>query len=243
MKINLDEGYSFGLGLFETIHIRKNRALFLKEHLLRLNRSIDVLNFKFSKIYEKEILRYLEDNKSSKENEVMKIILSEKNKFFLKRDYNYAEEQYKEGFRLNISKIKRNESSIFTYHKTLNYAENIYEKRKSKEYGYDEPLFLNTKGLITEGATSNIFFIKGDNLVSPNLESGLLNGIVREWIIKNYKVKEIELFYDDIKFFDEAFLTNSLFGIMPIKSIENIIFTTNEKSKKILEEYRKSIEI
>lgn len=242
MKINFDEGYAFGLGLFETIHIYKNRAIFLKEHLRRINNSIESLGLNFSKITEMEILKYLKENKNLEENEVLKIILSEKNKICLKHDYKYGNENYKSGFSLNIANTRRNESSIFTYHKTLNYAENIYEKRRSIKLAYDEPLFLNTKGLVTEGATSNIFFVKDGELITPKLENGLLNGIIREWLLEKYEVKEMEIYYSDIKDFDEAFLTNSLFGIMPVKSIENIIFESRKRSDELLKKYRENIE-
>lgn len=241
MEINFDEGYAFGLGLFETIHLHKNRALFLEEHLERMNNSIEILKLNLSKITEIEVLKYLEQDKNLEENEVLKIILSEKNKIFLKREYRYKKEDYEKGFSLNISKTRRNENSIFTYHKTLNYAENIYEKRISLESGYDEALFLNSKGSVTEGATSNIFFVKNKELITPKLEEGLLNGIIRKWLIKKYKVKETVISYSDIKYFDEAFLTNSLFGIMPVKSIEDIVFKSRKESEELLKEYRKNI--
>lgn len=238
MYIELDEGYTFGLGLFETIHIFKNKALFLKEHLDRLNISLEKLAINVSKISEKEVLDYLEENKDTSENGVLKIIISEKNKIFLKREYIYTEKHYERGFKLNISSTQRNESSIFTYHKTLNYADNIYEKRKSIKLGYDEPIFLNSKKCITEGATSNIFFIKNGEIFTPKLSCGLLDGIIRQWLMKNYKIREIELNSKDIKFYDEAFISNSLLGIMPVSSIETTTFQSREKSMELLKEYR-----
>ena len=40
MLIELDEGYSFGLGLFETILLYKGKPVFLDKHLSRINKSI-----------------------------------------------------------------------------------------------------------------------------------------------------------------------------------------------------------
>lgn len=241
MNIVLDDGYSFGLGLFETVHIFKNNALFLKEHLERINNSIDTLSLDTEKIFEQEVVEYLEENKSFKENEVLKIIVSEKNRIFLKRDYIYATENYEKGFKINISKTRRNENSVFTYHKSLNYADNIFEKRKSIKLGYDEALFLNPKNLICEGATSNIFFIKNKQIFTPNISSGLLDGIIRQWIIKNFEVIELEIPYDRIEKYDEVFITNSLIGIMPVASIENMTFSSKNKTLEILEKYKKAI--
>ena len=232
MLIELDEGYSFGLGLFETILLYNEKPIFLDEHLARINKSITDLELKIEKLKKDEVFQYLNNNKNTLEYEVLKIVLSEKNRIFLKREYTYTEKDYQKGFSLNISKVRRNESSIFTFHKTLNYGDNILEKRKSKKLGYDEPIFLNSKNQITEGATSNIFVVVEDKIYTPKLSYGLLNGIVRQYIISNYDVIEEEI---DLKFLnnaDEIFLTNSLFGIMPVNNLEKKGFKSKEIREK-----------
>ena len=242
MLIELDEGYSFGLGLFETILFYKGKPIFLDEHLARINKSITDLELKIEKLKKDEVFQYLNNNKNTLEYEVLKIVLSEKNRLFLKREYTYTEKDYQRAFSLNISEVRRNESSIFTFHKTLNYGDNILEKRKSKKMGYDEPIFLNSKNQITEGATSNIFVIVQDKIYTPKLSCGLLNGIVRQYIISNYDVIEKEI---DIKFLnnaDEIFLTNSLFGIMPVSNLEKKIFKSQKLGKNILQNYKKYLE-
>lgn len=133
MLIELDEGYSFGLGLFETILLYKGKPVFLDEHLARINKSIVDLGLNIDKLERDEVFQYLNNNKNTLEYEVLKMVLSEKNRLFLKREYTYTEKDYQRAFSLNISEVRRNESSIFTFHKTLNYGDNILEKRKSKK--------------------------------------------------------------------------------------------------------------
>ncbi len=247
MKIDLDEGYSFGLGAFETIYIYKGKAIFLDEHLKRINNSLKELKISDEFLSKKEIENFLEKNFSKEEeNQVLKIIVSEKNKIFLKRDYNYKKQDFEKGFNLNITRTLRNEKSIFTFHKTLNYGDNILEKRQSKLLGFDEPIFLNSQKQITEGATSNIFFVKKNKIYTPALTCGLLNGTLRKYIISNFEVKEEEIYLEDLKNFEEVFLTNSLFGIMPVVKIETETKKYEFKNKKIssciLGNYRKIIE-
>ena len=239
MLIELDDGYSFGLGLFETILLYKGKPVFLDEHLARINKSITDLELKIEKLKKDEVFQYLNNNKNTPEYEVLKIVLSEKNRLFLKREYTYTEKDYQKGFSLNISKVRRNESSIFTFHKTLNYGDNILEKRKSKKLGYDEPIFLNSKNQITEGATSNIFVVVENKIYTPKLSCGLLNGIVREYIISNYDIIESEIDLEFLDNADEIFLTNSLFGIMPVNNLEKKVFKSQEISKNILQNYKK----
>jgi len=216
MLIELDEGYSFGLGLFETILLYKGNPVFLDEHLARINKSIEDLALNIDKLEKNEVFQYLNNNKNTLE--------------------------YQRAFSLNISKVRRNESSIFTFHKTLNYGDNILEKRKSKKMGYDEPIFLNSKNQITEGATSNIFVEVEDKIYTPKLSCGLLNGIVRQYIISNYDIIESEIDLEFLNNADEMFLTNSLFGIMPVNNLEKKVFKSQKISKEILNKYRRDYE-
>ena len=57
MLIELDEGYSFGLGLFETILFYKGKPIFLDEHLARINKSITDLELKIEKLKKDEVFQ------------------------------------------------------------------------------------------------------------------------------------------------------------------------------------------
>ena len=145
MLIELDDGYSFGLGLFETILLYKGKPVFLDEHLSRINKSIVDLGLNIDKLEKDEVFQYLNNNKNTFEYEGLKIVLSEKNRLFLKREYTYIEKDYQKGFSLNISKVRRNESSIFTFHKTLNYGDNILEKKVFKSQEISKNILQNYK--------------------------------------------------------------------------------------------------
>ena len=57
MLIELDEGYSFGLGLFETILLYKGKPVFLDEHLARINKSIIDLELNIEKLKKEEVFQ------------------------------------------------------------------------------------------------------------------------------------------------------------------------------------------
>ena len=133
MLIELDDGYSFGLGLFETILLYKGKPVFLDEHLARINKSIVDLGLNIDKLERDEVFQYL-NNKNILEYEVLKIVLSEKNRLFLKREYTYTEKDYQKGFSLNISKVRRNESSIFNSKSVIDLL--ILAKCSSKKIGF-----------------------------------------------------------------------------------------------------------
>ena len=223
--MKLDEGFMFGLGAFETILIKNSKAIFIDDHLARLKNSLDTLSIE-NNIEKSDVLSYISERKI--ENGVLKIMVSKDNIILSFRDNHYTKEEYSKGFSLCTSKVLRNDTSKLTYIKSFNYGDNILEKRAAKENGYDEPIFLNTKKYICEGATSNIFFIKDDNIYTPRVENGLLNGIIRKKVVEKYDVKEIDIKHDEISQYEEVFITNSILGIMPVRSIDGYNFSMNK---------------
>lgn len=214
-NIQLDEGVLFGRGVFETILVKEGPILF-SEHIKRLNNAIEVLKLG-EKIEEKELLDEIE--KYEIKNKALKILVTPKNIIFIERDIKYKDEDYEKGFKLKLSKVIRNSTSLLTYVKSINYVENLIENQNAKEEGFNEVIFLNEKGFVTECSTANIFIVKSGLVYTPKLECGLLNGILREFVINNFSVIEKEITLRDLFESDEVFITNSLIGIMKVTSI------------------------
>lgn len=82
------------------------------------------------------------------------------------------------------SSWRRNEFSAITGHKVTSYLENALALRAAVANGYSEALLLNTQGDVCEGATSNVVYQMGDQLVTPALSSGCLPGITRNLALK-----------------------------------------------------------
>lgn len=237
-NITLDEGVLFGRGAFETIFV-KEEPIFFEKHIERLNNAISVLNIG-EKIDGKVIYDKIKDFKIR--NEAFKIVVTEKNIILSKRHITYKNEDYKNGFKLKISNVIRNSTSFLTYIKSINYIENLIENQKAKEIGYNEVIFLNEKGLVTEGSTSNIFMVKDSVIYTPKVECGLLNGILRMFIIGKFTVIEKEITLEELLECDEVFITNSLVGIMKVTSINEKSYNKDNITKKIIKEYKDYLE-
>lgn len=236
-KFILDSGFNFGLGVFETILVT-NKPHFLHEHVQRLNKGLKALNLQ-NHIDETYILNTLEVHKIT--DCVLKIVATEENVIISTRKSSYTPEQYTAGYKLKISDLKRNPFSHTTYIKSLNYTDNYLEKQKAKEDGYDEVLFSNIFENIAEGSLSNIFFIKNKEIYTPSIDVGILDGVMRGWVIKNFQVHQGYFALADIFSFDEVFLTNSIMGIMKVQSIDNIIYHHCPIYEEIRGKYQKMI--
>jgi branched-chain amino acid aminotransferase len=86
-----------------------------------------------------------------------------------------------------------------------NYAASLLASKEAGEMGYTQVLWLDAieKKYVEEVGTSNIFFLIGDELITPPLTGSILPGITRDSVIKiarklGLKVAERQLSVDEI---------------------------------------------
>ncbi len=103
----------------------------------------------------------------------------------------------------------------FVRHKTTNRAWRDSELRIAQESGYDEVLFLNERGELTEGSITNVFLEISGRLYTPPRSSGLLEGVFRRHLLKDrsLRITERVLFRGDLDRAGRVFLTNSVRGM------------------------------
>lgn len=117
-----------------------------------------------------------------------------------------------------------NSTSPNVRHKSLSYQANLLALAEARRAGADEVFFLNENGRLTEGAITNLFFIRDGRVFTPAVACGLLPGITREVVMElcrsqNIPVQEGEYTEDELREADEIFCTNSLKGIVRVKEI------------------------
>lgn len=242
-KISLDSGFFWGRGVFETILV-KEKPILLAEHIQRLNSGLTTLSVN-KKITEAEV--YIAAQKLNCKNCVLKIMVSEKNTIITTRAIPYNHSDYERGFSLGLSKVRRNSFSNLTYVKSFNYVENIIERDKIINKGYNEAIFLNTEGFLSEGAVSNIFFIENGAIFTPKIKCGLLPGIVRDFVIRNslsmgLKIQEGEFRLGELMEAEGVFITNSVMGIMKVSKIEDKVLNESLVVAEIKRYYDRYVE-
>lgn len=235
-NIEIDSGLFFGRGVFETILV-KEKAIFLDEHIERLNKAINALSLGKA-INKDDVISFINENNIK--NKALKIVVTEKNLVYSTREIKYKDEDYINGFKVRISEVLRNSTSRVVAFKTLNYLENIIEYELCQSSGFNEAIFFNELGNLCEGCTSNIFIVKNKNIYTPPVKDGLLPGVVRNWVIRNFQVKETRITKEELLNSDEVFLTNSLVGVIKVSSIEDKLFDS-EVVKEIKKQYDEAI--
>ena len=95
----------------------------------------------------------------------------------------HAPPPYQPGARVAVMPFPRNERSALSGVKTTSYAENVLALRMARRRGASEALFADTRGRLSEGTGSNVFWIDGTTVRTPPLDTGCLAGVTRSLVI------------------------------------------------------------
>jgi branched-chain amino acid aminotransferase len=109
--------------------------------------------------------------------------------------------------------------------KSLNYLNNVMAKLEARQRGADEALMLNVQGMVAEASVANVFVVRSGVLLTPPATDGALEGITRATVLDlaaalGIPAREQTLGRFDLFAADEAFLTGSGAGIVPVRSLD-----------------------
>jgi branched-chain amino acid aminotransferase len=106
--------------------------------------------------------------------------------------------------------------------KSLSYAANMLASRRAAAEGYDEALMVRSYGVVLEGPTCSIFWVRKGRLETPSLETGILASITRRVILESMPVQEGSFQLQDALGAQEAFLVSSARLAQPIAAIGEV---------------------
>lgn len=245
-----DRGFLFGDGIFETLQVRNFRPLFFDRHLARLHHSCAALSLTLPEPeppWEKLVQELIDRNQL--EQTMVRITISRgvgglgpdpsgcshpTILIFPRPMPQLTQDQLDHGVDLAILTTRRQPSSALPSHvKSLNYLNNVLAKQEATDAHMFDGLLLNTDGHLAECTTSNIFFVKDQQLHTPSLQCGILPGITREVVLElaqaeGMGIEEGNYLPKDLLDADECFLTNSGFGVLPVGTVENKQFSSHK---------------
>jgi 4-amino-4-deoxychorismate lyase len=109
--------------------------------------------------------------------------------------------------------------------KHLNRLEQVLARLEWETPEIAEGLMLDTEGRVIEGTFTNLFLVDGEHLLTPELNrcgvAGIMRGVVLDIAQRiGLACAERDIDLDDLGRADELFLTNSLIGIWPVRTLE-----------------------
>ncbi|GIN92149.1 4-amino-4-deoxychorismate lyase [Siminovitchia terrae] len=256
-----DHGYLYGVGAFETFRTYEGIPFLLNEHLERLNTAL--VEMGINRTFEKEEVlaaieklselnqlpdSYIRMNVSAGPAEIglqTNLYLDPTVIIFQKELPPLEPLREKEAVLLTI---RRNTPETKTRLKSHHFFNNIAAKRELGADPGKEGIFLSEDGYLAEGVTSNLFWVKDRKIYTPAIETGILNGITRQFIFRlaeRLGIPAEEGLYKEQALIqaDEIFFTNSIQEIVPVKEYEGKVLPGKEGAivQKLHRLYQKSI--
>lgn len=229
---SLSPGIFCANGVFETMRAYHGKIFAVEKHLQRLRYGLKAIDIKtaYTNGKLKNLLKRVLDANKLK-NARIRLSIWKDNSYVRIAIIAFkccppTKNMYKKGYAAVLSDTRRNEASILSRIKSLQYLDLFKAYKFAQRRGYDEAILLNLRGLIAEGSRSNIFFVKKRILYTPAISCGCLNGITRQIVIaiaKRQKIpcRQVETKPQQLLSCDESFLTNSLIEVMPLTRFQN----------------------
>ena len=249
----LDHGFLFGDSVYEVVRTHKGKLFTANEHLDRLQRSASRLMMDLPLSNEEFIEELIRTHKVLNADEAyMRLIITRGtgklelhpascgNQTYIimaKPIDNWTEEQYNKGISLSIVSILRNDPfALDPRIKSGNYLNNVLAIIEAKKRGADEGLMCNKDGFISEGTNFNIFMVKDGKLYTPELASGILEGITRMVVLKiardnGLDVNESKITPEELLEADELFISSTTRDIMPVYKVDDKMLPTPTPGK------------
>jgi branched-chain amino acid aminotransferase len=238
----LDNGFTFGDAVYETLRTYGGRPFELHRHLTRLRASAARLGFDIP-LGDADLGRQLDtllDRAENSESYIRLIVSRGEGDIsyhfervagptivmVVKPLEPFPEAAYEEGIDVAVVDIRRNHpSALDPAIKSCNLLNNILAVRQAQSRGAEEALLLNDRGELAEGASTNLFVVMGGAVRTPPLTAGILAGITRDvlfGLLQDLQLpfREEPILLDALRAADEAFLTSSTREAMPIRTVD-----------------------
>lgn len=258
-----DHGFLYGDGIYETLLARDGVIIKPYEHFARMKRSASLIRLRlpFSREGFGDILyRSLDGNGLC--DAYLRVTVSRGQGpigldpalcpsptvvVFARPLVQHSRHLYQRGVRLVVSSIRRNpREAINPEIKSLNSLNTILAKVEAVRKRAFEAVLLNMRGHVTEGTITNIFLGREGMLITPSVESGLLNGITRMTVVRlarrlGVQVREMSVTPRQLYGAQEVFITNTTLGIMPVRQVDGIHYRLGHLTRLMADEYEREV--
>ena len=252
-----NRAFLYGDGVFETVKIVDNKILFLEDHYFRLMSGMRIVRMQIPmnftmEFLEEQILAVAKANGCENSGRARITVYRNSGGFYLPSDnkvsylinatplehatYVFQKSDYEVDLYKDFYVTKQLLSSVKTTNKLINITGSIF----ADENGLQNCLLLNDSKNVIEALQGNIFMLTGNKLVTPPVNDGCLNGVMRKQVLtlakksENIEVEEVSISPFDLQKADEIFITNVIMGIQPVTKYRKKEFGTSFSESLLL---------
>lgn len=245
----LDQGFLYGDGIFESFRSVGGKLYQFPLHYQRLVQSAQALSYPvlFSQQeLEQQLLELQRRNQLV--NGYFRITItrglgqvgflrdmeSSLTCLIIGREFKGLDEHlYQQGVRLAVAKTRRNApEAINPKIKSISNLNSLLGKLEAKAAGAIEVIMLNSRGHLCEGSASNIFWVRDGWVFTPDVSTGLLEGVTRSTIMRlceeKLKLRVItgEFRLQDLHYSNEVFITSTSLEVLPVVRVGDFVIGT-----------------
>jgi branched-chain amino acid aminotransferase len=237
----LDRGFLYGDSVFEVTRTAQRRPLFFAEHLDRLEGSARLLSMQVpdraalstacralvDRLTDGECYLRLIVTRGSGPLDLDPAVADSPRLVVLGKTLRLPEPSlYQQGAALVTVSPADCGVRMLPAAKSSNYLPSVMALHLARKRQAYEALLCDAEGAITEGASSNFFIVRGGVLLTPPLSLGLLSGITRAAVLRlarglGLATREARFTAEDAERADEAFLTSSVRGLVPVTRLND----------------------
>jgi branched-chain amino acid aminotransferase len=239
-----DRGLLYGDSVFETIATRDGRPFMLTEHVRRLRRSARLVYIDLP-VSDEQLCSEIEEAASVSGNEesylrltvtrgVGELGLAPSSSegacriLIVTPLHRPGPDAYDKGVSVITYRTQRTaDATEASGAKVGNYLVAVLAMRQAKPAGANEALVVNAEGRVVEGSTSNVFFRRGSELVTPPVSAGILLGITRELVLEAAERLAIPVRNEcptitELTQSEEVFITSSVREMLAVVSVDGV---------------------
>lgn len=222
-----------GYGVFDYTRSYHGKPFKLHEHILRLERSANAiqLTLPWTTAELKNIVQATFDRNDYPDAGIRIVVTGGPSDDFMTPQHQpsllvmitplkgSAAQQQAAGVKIMTIEMDR----ILPTVKSINYMGAVVAVEAAKRQGAVEAVYRTRDGRLTEGTRSNLFALRGNQLITPKEEvlGGITRAVVMEIAEDDFEVVEGELTYADLQHYDELFITSSTKEVMPVIQVDD----------------------
>jgi branched-chain amino acid aminotransferase len=132
--------------------------------------------------------------------------------------------------KIAVSPHARKGLDAFANLKSANFLPYVMASIYAQQNGWDDALVLNSANAIADSCRANIFLARNNELFTPALHQGCINGVMRRFLVdwckkQGFIVRQEEITEADLLNADEVFLTNAIYGIRWVRQFREKQYT------------------
>lgn len=234
----LDRGLQYGDGLFETISLIKGSIPFWDKHYARLRQGCERLGLTLPA--EAQLHAEVLQEAGTEPHAVVKVLVTrgskgrgyfpgegETTRIVMRRAWTpLPAESYIQGIDVHLCTLRLARGSALAGIKHLNRLEQVLAAREVAAAGFTEGVLLDAEDDLVEGLMANLFWLKGNQLMTPSLDQCGVAGIMRAEVMAlaasiGLSVRTVRAKVDALLQADACFLSNAVNGVVPVATIHN----------------------